>query len=473
MTSKYKTLLKNTSLISLGGFLTKVFSFLMLPVYTKWLNPTDYGTSDMISVYASLLTGLITLCISEAMFVFPKNATRKNRTGYLSSSLLYSLVLLLITGIIFYLIKTVFFNENIQNTFFSYTWSIYAIIFSTFLQTLTQQFSLAIGKLSVYSFTGLIYSVSLAIFSILLLPQYKVDGYILSMILANIISIIYTFIFSKSYIYFDFKEIKFSYYKEMALYSIPLIPNSIMWWVVSAINRPLLEEYDSLAALGIYAVANKFPSIISMVFTFFAQSWQISVFEEFYKDGFKLFYNKTFKFLFITLMTVALILTIFSEKILSITTTPEFYKAKELFPYLTISVVLNSISAYFGTIFSVIKKSKYFFYSSIYAAITAILLNFILIPKFGLKGAAIASLVSFFIMALSRYLFTMKYITIKYSFIYYALILVFILSIFITNSLGIIYTITFSLISYCLIFFLDKDCKLLLNKIIKKTQYEK
>ena len=51
---KYKTLGQNTLYSFIGAFGTKMIGFLMLPFYTKWLSPSDYGTTDLITVYASL-----------------------------------------------------------------------------------------------------------------------------------------------------------------------------------------------------------------------------------------------------------------------------------------------------------------------------------------------------------------------------------------------------------------------------------
>ncbi len=86
---RYQTLFKNTSFIMIGGALSKVISFIMLPLYTLWLNPSDYGLSDIISIYASLLVSIATLGIAEAMFVFPKGAETEDQKKYFSSSIIY------------------------------------------------------------------------------------------------------------------------------------------------------------------------------------------------------------------------------------------------------------------------------------------------------------------------------------------------------------------------------------------------
>jgi O-antigen/teichoic acid export membrane protein len=69
---KYSRLGKNTLLVFVGNAGAKLIGLLMLPFYTRWLSGEDYGTTDIISVYATLLLSVVTACIADAVFIFPK-----------------------------------------------------------------------------------------------------------------------------------------------------------------------------------------------------------------------------------------------------------------------------------------------------------------------------------------------------------------------------------------------------------------
>ena len=77
--NKYKTLLSNTLLISMGTFGSKILVFLMVRFYTGYLTPADYSTADLITQTANLLFPIISLGITEGVFRFAmdKNADRK------------------------------------------------------------------------------------------------------------------------------------------------------------------------------------------------------------------------------------------------------------------------------------------------------------------------------------------------------------------------------------------------------------
>ena len=68
--NKYKTLVSNTMLISLGTFGSKLLVFFMVRFYTSYLTPADYGTADLITQTANLLFPLISLGITDGVFRF-------------------------------------------------------------------------------------------------------------------------------------------------------------------------------------------------------------------------------------------------------------------------------------------------------------------------------------------------------------------------------------------------------------------
>ena len=66
--SKNKRLLKNTIIIGIGVMCTKAISFLMVPFYTMWLSPAQYGEYDLLVSYLSLFVPIITLQVEQAIF---------------------------------------------------------------------------------------------------------------------------------------------------------------------------------------------------------------------------------------------------------------------------------------------------------------------------------------------------------------------------------------------------------------------
>lgn len=406
---KYRRLGKNALLMFLGNIGSKSLSFLMLPFYTTFLSVADYGTVDLIQVYVQLLVGICTCTITEAIFVFPKGQETDKQQNYFTSGLLFSSVSLTITGLLFSVLVFIFQKVSYKGIFTEYNSYIFLMICATFFQTYTQQFARSIDKVSVYVFSGIILTLTTIIISLITLPLWGLNGYIYSIIVSYLVASVYTVIAAKEYAYFSFQHISKISLKEMLKYSIPMMPNSIMWWILYTMNRPLLERYSGIDSVGILAVANKFPMLISMLNAIFIYSWQISVLEEFNKPDYKVFYNKVFRFQFLIYILFLLFLTFLSRPLIELMTTQEYYDAWKYISPLTLAVSFSSLAGFVGTNFIATKKSKYFFTTSLWSGISCFALNFMLIPSLGIWGAIIALLFSNILMFCLRIRKTWEY----------------------------------------------------------------
>ena len=221
----------------------------------------------------------------------------------------------------------------------------------------------------------------------------------------------------------------------MLKYSIPMMPNSIMWWVLSTMNRPLLEHYSGIESVGIFAVANKFPMLISMLYTVFTYSWQISVLEEFNKPDYKQFYNKVFRVQFLAFVLFVLGLTFLSRPLIALMTTQGYYDAWKYIAPLALAVVFSNMAGFAGTNFIATKESKYYFTTSFWSGLSCFVLNFLLIPSLGIWGAIISLLFSNILMFYLRVRKTWEYSPITRLRLYLLLLLVVVAYIILSYSL--------------------------------------
>lgn len=406
MKDQYKRLGKNTLIVFIGNFGSKLISFLLLPLYTRWLSVEDYGTADLISSYAALLLVIVSACIMDAIFVFPKGASHQEQGKYFSSSLGFSLGVILLSGIALYGFQQI----GGESIFRTYPVAIWAIMSTSIIQSLTQQFARSIDRMKVFGATGIVQTLSLFAFSVLFIPRYGVEGYITSIALANLVTALFTLTFSGGYRYISLRSFSKSHLRRMLVYSIPLVPANVMFWLIGTINRPILESYCGLEIIGLYAIAMKIVSVVGVLSTIILSSWQISVLEEFGKESYSNFYNKVIK-LFTLLMVIAFYaLSIMGPLVLKVVTTEDFFGANRYIPLLMLGTIISTFANLVAANFSAAKKSKHIFYSSMCAAATAVALNAILIPKIGIWGALVAYVVSFSVMALTRVVYSWKYV---------------------------------------------------------------
>lgn len=411
---KYKRLLENTGLITIGSFGSKMVSFVMLPFYTMWLSVEDYGTSDIITVYSTILLSIISLCIGEAIFVIPSQKEKEQQISYFTSSMVFCAACTIFLVFLYLSVSRLFPIST--NSFCSNIAYICTLTFTTLITTIFQQFCKSINKITIFALTGVIQTSLVAGLGFLLIPRYHLDGYLWCMIIANIVSAIYILFSAKLYSFFRISYFSMNSLCEMLRYSVPLIPNSIIWLIVSYLNRPLMEDYLGLYAIGIYSLANKFPSLINTVYNNFSNSWQISVLEQYGKEGFESFYNKVSLIVFSFLTVIVAMFSLVTEFLITHFLNENYFDAIKYIPILCLSCVFIALGSIMGAVFSAIKQSKYFFYSSIYSAGSAIVLNYLLIKSYGLDGACWACVVSYLIGGMSRYWYASKFVTLKIGF---------------------------------------------------------
>jgi len=416
--SKYQRLASNSLLIFVGNLGSKLIGFVMLPFYTRWLSVADYGITDVITIYATLLLSVLTFCIAEAVFIFPKGEDKRKQSEYFSSGLVFSFVMLLIVAIFLYLSDFFFKISSYLGGIGEYVWSVYwMIVASLALQYLTQ-FSRSIDKIKVYAISGIILTACTAILAFTLIPEYGVRGFIAAQILSLIITALYVLIYSKAYSFFTLKNVNFDVCREMLRYSMPLIPNGVMWWLVAALNRPIIESNYGMEAVGIFSVANKFPSLVAIIFSVFFYAWQASVMEEFKKEGYREFYNRVLRLIFLLLTLLSCGLAIFSELLISIVADEKYIEAWKLIPILSVAVLFSSLAGFCGANFSAAKESKYYFYSSLWGALASVVLSFTLISMFNLYGAALAVVLSHAVTAALRIKYSWQYVKITQWYVY-------------------------------------------------------
>jgi len=115
------------------------------------------------------------------------------------------------------------------------------------------------------------------------------EGCLISTVLSSVVTLVYIFIAGRVYRYIRF-GIDVQLLKEMLRYSLPLVPNGLMWWIMNVSDRYMLTFFLGYSATGLYSVSAKFPTIISLLYGIFFQAWQLSAMQEFGKEDFEIFF---------------------------------------------------------------------------------------------------------------------------------------------------------------------------------------
>lgn len=459
-----KYLLKNTVIFSIGNFGTKIISFFLVPLYTNILTTREYGTVDLIYTIGMVLVPLLTLNIGESImrFALDKDAD----CDKIMSTGITILIFGAIIGLLILPIANLF--ENVSD------YSIYI-----YLYTLTLAFSQIFlcylrGKefLLKYSIGNIIQSLTIAIFNIIFLIGMKkgIEGYLMAYILANVCTGLYGFWAGKVNLVIKKYSIDIELSKNMIKYSVVLIPNSFMWWIMNSSDRMMVSAMISVTANGVYAVAYKIPTLLSTITTIFNQAWSYSAIREDESEDKEEYNNRVYDNLVTIVIVVATGLLMIMKPFLSVYVGKEYYAAWHYVPYLIVGFVFMTLGSFIATSYTVHKDSMGFLISGTVGAIINLILNFILIPMMGVSGAAFATCISYFGVFAYRIKDTQKYIKLRVfkrkQICGYALLILSAMTCYLDNCIG----QTLLVIEFICIILLNKEFVKDMLKIIFKIK---
>ncbi len=404
--SRTKKLFSNTLLFAISNFGSKLISFLLIPIYTSVLSTEQYGTIDVILTSVSLTLPLVTLGMSDAVlrFSMEPEADRKSifSTGFIVIIIGYCISILPF----FYLIRYLSVSE--------FTIPMLILLLFNSIYQFVSQFCRGISQILHFSIAGLLQTTIFMLTNILLVLVFSkgIFGYLLSSSISYVVPIVYLFIAAKIHRYCGGKLNK-ALFKEMIKYSLPLIPNTLFWWVMNSSDKFFISQMLGKSYNGIYAIANKFPSIINTISAVFFQAWQLSAIEEVNSDDKKEYYEKVFDNLSsVIFLSVAAIIAVM-KPIFSIWVADEYYTAWQSSPFLLVAVMFMCFTSFWGTILIAQKRTGGILFSATVGCVINICFNFILIPRLELVGAAIATILGFLATWLCRIFEGNKSIEIK------------------------------------------------------------
>jgi len=404
---KYKRLLSNTATVGIGTLGSKLLVYLLVRLYTSVLTNEEFSIASNITEMATLLIPFISLGIGEAVFRFAMDKQYKQSEIFTQGFIAVAMGALFLP-----IVAVVFLNIDY---FDSYVPLLILYVLSSAIHTNCSQYIRAKALFRLYAIQGLLNTLLTISLNILFLIPLNmgITGYVLSVAVADLLSSLFLFVVAKLWRDLSFKELKKSTLKAMLLYSLPLIPTTISWWITNVSDRYMITFMQGDSVNGLYAAAYKIPTLLMVLIGIFNSAWKYSAVEERGESNSAVFFSNVYHTFTTCLILVSGGIIAFSKVFSAMMFGEDFRAAWVYIPILTLAMAFSALSSFTGTIFIVEKKSRYSLYTALVAAIVNIALNFLLIPHFegdtiGAMGAAIATLVAYLIMFSLRLYFSTK-----------------------------------------------------------------
>jgi len=269
-----------------------------------------------------------------------------------------------------------------------------------------------------YSIINSVKLVAILVLNIYFLTVMKmgVEGIILGQLIGSVLLSLFS-------IPFVFKNINFRFswpvFKAMVKFGFPLIFTTISALLLSMGDRFIIPLYLSRSDLGVYTLGYKMGGIINM---FILQSFQLGflpiAFKMFEDKDAKRFFSKVLTYFSVVLIVAALGLSLFAKELIILfsTSNSDYWAAFVVVPLISFSFVIKGWQYYFSLGLFYVKRTSYNAYIVMLCAALSLGLNFLLIPEFGIMGAAITINIANLVMAILYYLVSQRFYPINFEF---------------------------------------------------------
>ncbi|TKS60312.1 MAG: hypothetical protein EWM72_01454 [Nitrospira sp.] len=407
--SHISSLFQGSATYIAGDLATKALAFVLIPVYTRYLTPADYG---IIEVVKALTTGFGILCVmglngamTRYYFDYPDDLQRRQFLGNIS------LLLLLVSFSVVFLfdrygeaLSTALFRGIPFNTYIRLAiWTVFVGMASTVMLTVYRT------KQEPVKYVALQITQSFVSFGLILCfvvvrqngALGKIEGEFVG---AMAIGLLVTYLV-RPHIrpYWSWSEVKRS-----LKFGVPLVPHLIFWWVIDLSDRMFLQYYATLQEVGIYSLGYNMASLMVVVTAGLNNAWAPYFFSISSRPGAKEIIAKLLTYSLCAFLFIGLVLALFSRELVFLVTTPDYYEAHRIIPLIVIGFVFMGLGILLTNIIFYEQKSHYMPVLTGIAACVNVGLNMLLIPPFGMMGAAYATVVAMAVYACAIFIASQK-----------------------------------------------------------------
>lgn len=393
---RYKNLLFNSTLFAINALATKFVSFLIVPLCTYFMSSEEYGLTDMSLTVISLVTPLATLSVADATvrFIVEDRAKGAEYTfiGFAVTLASAALVALL----------SPMFDLGVFGGLGAYKgWFLLAYASSALLQ-LCGEVARGLGEVRLIPVCAGVSSLITCASAVVLIGGLgmTVVGYFVSVSAGPLVAVAVYLAFggmgqlaldgARSILRYGLKRVK-ALCAPMLRYALPLIPNSLFWWVGTSINRFFITGMLGISSSGMFAAAGKLPNLLNTAYSVFQQAWQLSAFQESGDEGLESFFTSVFCVLQASMTVLCASISFFAPWLAALFLQGEFYSAWPMISILLIANLMNVFNAFYGTVYTTTMHTSYIMRTTVVGAIACATLTPVLVLPLGTYGACVAS----------------------------------------------------------------------------------
>lgn len=389
-----RRLIKNTGIIAVGGMATKLVQFLLLPLYTTVLAPAEYGAVDYLNTIALFCVPVASLLMDEALFRFLIDCkTEGDRRQAVTATVGVLGIGCILFATLMGALELIFRPESF--------WWIVGLVYAGVALQMVSALLRGFGDTTGYALANFCASAVMIILNVIFIAglRWGVNGMLAATVIAQGGTALVFALRRRVWRLIDLRDLSRNYMKQLLKYSVPLIPNKVSWTIMNMLDRLVIMASIGPVPAGLYAVAYKFPNVMDQVYGFFYQSWKESSARALNDDGDEVaFYDAIYRAIRRFMMGIVMVMIALMPFVYDLLIDWQYHEGMLYVPILLLATYFSNISGFYGGIFTAHKDTKVMGTTTIASAVLCLILNLVLIPRFGLYGASFATIAAMFVV---------------------------------------------------------------------------
>lgn len=395
--AKLKLFLENFLVYGVGGVICKIIPLVMIPIITRMLPNTEYyALGDMTNTVVSFGVAIAMLGMHNSLYrMFFEEDSITFKKEVCSTTFLFTICTSVVVCILLFFLRNTLSVYAFGNSKYYYLSIIAAI---TVLVTSTNNIVAAPTRMQNKRKTYLVLNtispiIAYSITMLLLHMEYYVIALPMGMLISGIILEVVFYLINREW--FGIKYYKREMLKPLLAIGLPLVPNFLIYWIFNSCDRIMIVQYLGTEAEGIYAVGSKLGHCSQLIYTAFAGGWQYFAFATM-KDKNQVKTNTLiFEYLGIVSFACTTVVFVVARPVFNLLFEGAYIDGYIVAPYLFFAPLLQMLFQITCNQFLVVKKTMPNMFILAGGALLNVILNMVLIPKIGIKGAAIATLAGY------------------------------------------------------------------------------
>jgi O-antigen/teichoic acid export membrane protein len=417
-----KAFIKDSLVYGLGNGLKKFIGLLLLPFYTRALSVGEFGMLETLGTAAALIGGVLSAGLESANGFYFFKADEHEKGNVLSTAFFLRLLSFPV------LIPVIFFRESLSRLLFDTPEHGFLVVLLCLLVPvnlmMSEQSHLFRYFRQPWRYNLMTLVKSLANIgsgiTLVIVLKYGVEGAMWARVGSSLLVVVLAFGV------FNFRKYTFcfslSWARKLLKYGFPLIWAGLAAWIYNSSDRFFLLYYHDLNEVGFYSIGAIFSQPVLLINMAVQMSFGVLFYQSYYseKNELKPHTRKMAVDIYVLYLAgsviLATFLSLFSDSLIPFVATPDYAAGSRVVPFLVFSYIAAQSYQTMGPGISLAEKTWHFAWITGVTALLNIVLNFLLVPRWGFVGAGLATLISFVIYWQIKVQVAARYFPLKYPF---------------------------------------------------------